>query len=293
MKIIVASGGLGNMMFQYALVLAYRAKGIKTLLFVSEGNAEHNGYELEHVFSNVKPYKGVNIITKIYYKFLGFLRRLTLRGKRIPHPLLFFPFKAIRTKEAVLYYPEIANPSNKSCFLIGQFQSYKYFEHVRTTILHEYSFCFDMLSEKTKEVYSRINNSNSVSIHIRRGDYLETYFYTGLGSVCNEDYYKRAIQHLDSCIKNITYFIFSDDKDYVTDHYNLSNMVIVDFNKGSDSWQDMFLMSKCKHNIIANSTFSWWAAYLNTNQDKVVVAPSRWWGPFEKDDVVPPEWIRL
>ena len=110
---------------------------------------------------------------------------------------------------------------------------------------------------------------------------------------CNLDYYKRAVEYIKVHIENPVFFVFSDDKEYVTNNLQVENAVYVDFNSGSDSWQDMFLMSQCKHNIIANSTFSWWGAWLNGNLGKIVVAPSRWMTTFENDEIIPPNWIRL
>lgn len=293
MKIIVASGGLGNMMFQYGLVAALRHQNKKAILFVSAGNAEHNGYELEKVFPNVNPYTGINPIMKLYYKWLGLLRCIKIGKRNIPHPLLFWPKRPVRTKEAIIYYPEVMEDKGRGEFLIGQFQSWKYYDGAEQQILKEFQYNEALLSAPTKQAREKMHGCNSVALHIRRGDYLGVYNIQGLGSICDKAYYERAIEYIKQHVENPYFFIFSDDKEYIKENYNLPNMTIVDFNKGNDSWQDMYLMSQCQHNIIANSTFSWWGAYLNPNPEKIVVAPTRWWAMLEKDDIIPPTWIRV
>ena len=135
--------------------------------------------------------------------------------------------------------------------------------------------------------------NNSVSIHVRRGDYLNGYYFETLGKICDIDYYKRAIALINKEVNDPYFYIFSDDPGYVAENLKIENATYVDFNRGRDSWQDMYLMSQCKHNIIANSTFSWWGAWLNTNLNKIVIAPNRWFANMDNDEIVLPEWIRL
>ena len=294
MKVVIAAAGLGNMMFNYGLVVAYRHLGIKSILFVSEANAHHNGYELERVFPNVDPYRDVSWLGKYYYKFLGELRKVKVtRKKQFPHHLLFFPFKRVYTPEAFIYYPDLLGLPEVNQYVLGAFQCYQYYEHCRPELLEAYRFDENKLSAQSKQMAERIRRSQSVSIHVRRGDYMTPYFYDNLGSVCNEEYYKRAIEEIKKHVDSPSFFIFSDDKAYVKEHFDLPDATFVDFNSGTDSWQDMFLMSVCHHNIVANSSFSWWGAWLNQHADKVVIAPKRWWASYEKDDVVPPTWTRL
>lgn len=135
-------------------------------------------------------------------------------------------------------------------------------------------------------------SESSVSIHIRRGDYLDngnTLIYYDL---CSSDYYQKAITHLDTFSKEKhTYFVFSDDLDWVKANFYLENMVTVDLGKNDSPWQDMYLMSKCNHNIISNSTFSWWGAWMNTNINRIVVAPSHWYNGINTPDLFPKGWM--
>ena len=291
MKIVVASAGLANMMFAYALVIAFRKRGVKSLLFVTESNAAHHGYELQSVFHNVKPYEGIGHLFAIYYKVLGKLRNMHIRSYRVPNKVLLFPFKEHYLQECMIYYPEVFG-CEKNVYYERQCQSYKYYEGCYRELCNAFAFDDTMLSSKSNVIRDKIRDCNSVSIHIRRGDYLYG-TNRGLGNVCNESYYKKTIEFLKTQTDNPVFFVFSDDKEWVKKHFNSPNMIVVDHNYGKDSWQDMYLMSKCCHNICANSSFSWWAAYLNQNREKIVVVPKKWYMTLEYDEVPPPEWIRL
>ena len=294
MKAVIAYGGLGNVMFIYALVCAYRQKGIKSFLFVSDVNLEHNGYELENVFPNTSQWRGLNIMQRGYYNIMQKLRNIHYKKHHFPHKLLFFPFSKLRYfKEPVTYFPRVFEKPDKNEYLIGLFQSYKYFECCKDTIYKEFQFAEDLLSEATRKTADLMHKSNSVSIHVRRGDYMNGYYYNMLGKVCDINYYQRAITEIKKRVPNPQFFIFSDDKDYVAQNLLIENAVYVDFNLGINSWQDMYLMTQCNHHIIANSTFSWWGAWLNKHTDKIVIAPSRWFSFMEHDEIIPPEWIRI
>lgn len=294
MKVVVAYGGLGNVMFQYALVCAFRARGVKSFLFVAEPNVEHHGYELEKVFPKTDHYRSLNTFQKMYYGMMEKVRKIGRKRRHFPHRAIFFPFPGYHySYDATAFHSQVFDDLGKSCYLIGHFQSYKFFQPCRDLILSEYQFDTGKLSEKTREMASRIQAENSVSIHVRRGDYMNEFYYNMLGAVCNLDYYRRAIERIRQLVANPHFFIFSDDKEYVAENLKMENATFVDFNSGSDSWQDMYLMSLCNNNIIANSSFSWWAAWLNDNPSKIVIAPSRWFVHVGHDELVPEDWIRL
>lgn len=294
MKIVVAYGGLGNVMFQYALVNAFLQKGFTAFLFVSDANVEHNGYELEKVFPRTSQWGNLKLYQILYYKLLQQIRKIKYRKKYFPHKILLYPFKGIhRTKYPILFYPELFENTNHK-YYVGPFQSYKFFDCCERRIRDLYVFDTSKLSESTKTMEKRIIQTNSVSIHVRRGDYMNDFYIKILGAICDMDYYSRAIKYIKSELgDNVHFFIFSDDKEYAQDLFQSEIISFVDFNIGLDSWQDMYLMSKCKHNIIANSTFSWWGAWLNRNPQKIVVAPSKWLSYMDHDDLVPSEWKRL
>ena len=294
MKVIVAFGGLGNVMFYYALATAFRRKGITAYVFLSKTNLEHNNYSLNAIFPNLPIWGNINIFQKFYYLILQKLRSIHYKKYKIPHKFLFYPFEGIYSdKEPVNYLASVFNNPKNNQYYVGYFQSYKYFDNCRSLILKEFQFSEKHLSENTKDIARKIKDCNSISVHVRRGDYLNGFYYELLGKVCDMNYYKRAIDIVKSKVLDPHFFVFSDDQDFISDNFELGNTDIITFNRGKDSWQDMYLMSICKHNIIANSTFSWWGAWLNNNSKKIVVAPDRWFADKVDDEIIPPEWLRI
>ena len=294
MKIIVAFGGLGNVMFYYALANTFRQKGVKSFVFVSKTNLEHYNYNLKTVFPHIAIWGNLNSFQKYYYSILQNIRNIRYKKYKMPHKFLFAPFSGLYyDQEPVKFIPSIFEFLEENQYLIGHFQSYKYFEEYRDAILKELEFSTDLLSEETNLIANDMNSSESVSIHVRRGDYLNGYYYNTLGNICDIDYYKRALAVIKNKVDDPHFYVFSDDLDYVAKNLKIENATYVDINRGSDSWQDMYLMSQCKHNIIANSTFSWWGAWLNRNPSKIVIAPTRWFANMDEDEIVLPEWIRV
>ena len=135
---------------------------------------------------------------------------------------------------------------------------------------------------------NRMEQSQSVSVHIRRGDYLEGANATLYGDICTEDYYDAAITHMKDKFPSAKFFFFSDDIPYVREHYQSDDYEMIDWNHGRDSFYDMMLMSRCKHNICANSTFSFWGARLNPYEDNVMIRPSI----HRNNQVCPPERMK-
>lgn len=289
MKIVKPAWGLGNVMFQYAFLCELRTRSKEGCCFFLHRRMkfDHHGYELDKLFK-VYPYKGLNLFQRIYIHSVELLASLGLPY----YKLITWFFKEIHVQENFIYYEEVFHRKRENCMFCGTWQSPKYFTHARQEVLQTFTFRESMISSYSADILQKINNLNSVSLHIRRGDYLSGK-YDGLLLCCQLDYYKRAILYMETHLQNPVFFCFSDDIEYVRQNFKGDNFVFVDGNQGDNSWQDMFLMSRCRHNIIANSTFSWWGAYLNLNPDKIVIAPKKWWYYFEQDDVVPDEWLRL
>lgn len=146
---------------------------------------------------------------------------------------------------------------------------------------------------KTEE---ELLQGNVVSIHIRGGDYITSKKDNALfGNICTSNYYKNAIEHIKNSLKDPIFLIFTNDKDYAVQLLNGESFQIVDWNNGKESFRDMYLMSLCKHNIIANSSFSWWGAWLNQNDSKIVIAPNRWFNDsgIDQNDITPNNWIKV
>ena len=296
MKYISLTGGLGNQMFIYAFCEELRARGERSSLFVQHrANSKkygHQGYELEKIF-NINPYDG--FISALGVSFLSLYSQM-LRFFSVKYRADLYRIVGIhvvRVPENFIYYPEVFSFRNKHELFRGTWQSERFFEHAKETVRTAFVFNTELISSETSNIAREMNTETSVSIHIRRGDYLSPQYKDGFGGICTMDYYEKAIKMI--CVKNTNshFYVFTDDKNWVKENFNLEDATYVDHNTGNNSWQDMYLMSQCKHNIIANSSFSWWGAWLNSNPDKFVIAPSKWWNQFEKDDVVPDSWIRM
>jgi len=153
----------------------------------------------------------------------------------------------------------------------GYWVNNEYMAQVKQLLKKEFTPRYP-ISVQNNEILDKIKATNAVAIHFRRGDYVNS-----IHDVIKPDYYKEALAHISQQVDKPYYFVFSDDMEYVKQHYDFSDRVVyVDHNKGEESYWDIFLMSKCRHNIIANSGFSYWGAWLNENDGQLVVAPSSW-----------------
>lgn len=284
--VVFLQGGLGNQMFQYAFYLSlleHKPNAVcdKTLL---ERNIQHNGYELQNLFSIQVPSSFcLNRILRILLLASHFPFLLTLLSKVF----------GIRLASDYIASASAANyfTLDKKCFYFGYWQSEKYFKNLQLSQV--YKFKEELISTSTREMKNRIQLTNSISIHIRRGDYLTPENYKLYGGICDLSYYQKAISFMKQHTQDPVFYVFSNDVDWVKSNFKSESFVFVDINSGKDSWQDMYLMSLCKHNIIANSTFSWWGAWLNSNPDKLVVSPSKFQNIEVKSEIVPDSWHKI
>ena len=251
-------GGLGNQLFQYAYSRALAAQGRDVYLTnIQVANAtDHRVYSLD----------GFNTVARLYN----------------PPPIGAAPLyeSGIPFDEKMLNVPE-------PTIIYGYFQTERYFLNIASQIRKELTLK-NPLSEKAQRLADEIQNCESVSFHVRRGDYLQLQAFHGMVGL---DYYASAFGHILSRIfpKRPVSYIFSDDPQWCKQ--NLPGTVVETGNK----FEDLHLMSLCRHNIIVNSSFSWWAGWLNTNPNKIVVAPKRWFSSKDLDsrDVIPNGWIQL
>lgn len=289
MNIVTISAGLGNQIFQYAFFRALKKNNADTKMDISDFayRKHHNGYELEKIFNIIPDYatrKECNALADLSKDLWSDIRRKFLKihlkcyGKIVKEDIVGYKF-----------HPDILNYFDT--FFVGFWQSEKYFKSIEKELREELTFKGTLDSENQK-IADKILSGNSVSIHIRRGDYVKAR-RTETWNVCSLDYYKRAIEYIEANSNNPQFFIFSDDMQWVKDNLPNKNFTYVDNNKGSNSFRDMQLMSLCKHNIIANSSFSWWAAWLNASDDKIVIAPSIWFRHEAMPDVIPDNWVRI
>lgn len=269
---IIFTDGLGNEMFQYALYLAMRKRGRHPSMNICmvSWNQVHNGFELcddFHIDRESLPIVSGRII-----------RKLT-------------PFALKRKWKSLCYIEdvEVFNPkvfSTRKLFVKGYWQDGRYFSDVSDEVRR--SFCFRGIDERNLALGHEMENRESVSIHIRRGDYLKYSFW----QVCDPSYFKRAIEYMRSKVENPFFYVFSDDLEWSADFMNSTGVdyLIVGHNRGKESYKDMYLMTKCHHNIIANSSFSWWGAWLGNYHDKIVARPTVWIKGYKKDPC-PSEWV--
>ena len=169
----------------------------------------------------------------------------------------------------------------------------KYFDFCRNKVLE--SFQFPPFDTSDNILYEKIlRTKSSVTIHVRRGDYLKSDIFSG---ICSLEYYKNAIIKACSLLENPIFLIFSNDSEWCIENFKevLGNnkVYFISNNKGSDSYRDMQLMSKARCNIIANSSFSWWGAYLNKRGDQIVIVPNKWTNQLEDKDIYLDNWIRI
>jgi hypothetical protein len=289
MKIVNILGGLGNQMFQYALALALKEKcndEVKIDPRAFHGYPIHNGYELKRIFKVEIPEATIKEVVKLAYPFYNY---------RIWQLCKFLPRRHTMKYEGIsMAYDERVFENNVDEYLIGYWQTENYFCSIRQNILKAFSFPPFKIESMNEKFAYELQQKCSVSIHIRRGDYLKINNTFG---ICSTDYYTRAIIKIQKMEPVDLFVIFSDDIDWCIEQFKktIGNISVkfVNWNKGTESFRDMQLMSLCKHNIIANSSFSWWGAWLNQNPNKIVIAPSRWMNSKGWSEIIPHEWITI
>jgi hypothetical protein len=281
-------GGLGNQLFQYAAGRALAlANDCKLKLDISEfRNYTLRSFELMRLNINAELADPRDVSLLVGSKaWVAKTVRRKFKWRRNTH---FVERKDYSFDSAFF---KLTQP----VYLEGFWQSYKYFESYALPLRREFTFN-TLLAGKNAELADFISRTNSISMHIRRGDYVSKPENAKvLGSV-GIDYYNQAIHKVRDQIVKPVIFAFSDDLSWVKDNIESGeNTVFVSHNSGMSSFEDMRLMSLCKHNIIANSSFSWWGAWLNTNPEKMVIAPKRWLknNSYSTEDLIPNTWIRI
>lgn len=187
------------------------------------------------------------------------------------------------------------HPAQKAIWWKGYWQEYRYPEAVKDTLLHDFQFA-PPTDDMNKKTLAAIESSNSISIHVRRDDYENPHIRTSVGDICTPDYYREAITYIRTKITDPVFYIFSDNQRWARRHLQIPEAVYVTGNTGLNSYRDLQLMSRCKHQIIANSTFSWWGAWLNQSSEKTVLTPAKWGhNQFKNfaDKLLPPTWRRI
>lgn len=266
MKIVSFSPGLGNQIFQYYFS-QYLIKYMPSHQIYGYYNKKwlnrHNGLEIQKVFNICLPRTNIGI------NLIVFLLRLFR---------YFNKYSSLSSSDK--------NFNLNSIFFDGWWQDHKYIMPFEKILFKHIE-----LNDNNMLIMNHIQQTQSVSIHIRRGDYQKSNFNEIYGEICTIDYYQKSIKILKETLKNPVFFIFSDDMEWVKNNLILNDFIYVTGNENENSFLDMYLMSYCKSNIIANSTFSYWAAKLNIPKN-IVIYPKKWINfPYKTPDIFPSSWI--
>lgn len=290
MIVFYGQGGLGNQLFQYAA--ARRLSIHRNVPLV-----------LDHSwFKHPKPGETPRSLELERYPVAMRLasaaeqaRWVFMRGRlaRYMRPVRhMLPMKLIKETGNSINLELLHAPAH--CYLSGFWQSETYFSDIRHQLLKELTPCATP-NEIDQEVINKISCCASVSVHVRRGDYVSLKSASAYHGLCSLDYYQAAIRYIAERVNNPTLFIFSDDPEWTrTNLVSPHPTYYIEHNNSENAFQDLRLMSLCQHHIIANSSFSWWGAWLAKHQDGIVVAPDRWYATDRPTpDLIPARWTRM
>jgi hypothetical protein len=283
-------GGLRNQLFQYA-VGRHLAEIHQTVLRIDISGFEtyklHKyslwSFNIQEDFASPEEVESLTVRKQVGKE--GMLAKLLGKKSKLAKT-------HIREKKLYTFDPKILKLSD-GVYLDGYWQNEKYFANIAGIIRREATVKFPQTG-KDKELANMIASSESVSLHIRRRDYVSDPKTNQVHGICDLDYYSRCVAHITQTVNNSCFFVFSDDPEWVQANLRLSYpTTFVDHNDADKNYEDLRLMSQCRHNIIANSSFSWWGAWLNPNEDKLVLAPKRWLAKngVNYKNMIPHHWI--
>ena len=289
MRIVKVLGGLGNQMFQFALYKALQKQHPEERVLLDlhcfNGYHKHRGFEIDSVFGVTYEKATLKEVASLAYPYPNY--QCWRIGSRI------LPVRKTMLKEEPNFTLEPSALSlPDSTYYDGYWQHEEYFKHIREELLSTYAFpAFD--NERNQTTAQLAASTNSCSIHIRRGDYLADPLRKG---TTNGNYVIAAIKKMQQEVKPEKWLVFSDDIDWCQQHLastlDATNTIYIDWNTGANSIHDMHLMALCRHHIIANSSFSWWGAWLS-QQDGVTIAPANWMNLENVCSPVPDNWIKI
>ena len=294
------NAGLANQMFHYAFGRGLINKGYD--VFFDQINFR---YRKEWIFENIRlqdafPNIEIKEMPKGKFKWICIHETNKVsKGLR----LIMINFHNLIGDEKYIfetdygYISDIEGKITKNCILKGFWQSEKYFAHCKDDIRKQFSFLpFD--EKKNIAIMNKMEKENSVAIHLRKGaDYLQSELM-GKG-LCGVEYYIKAIEYIKQNVDNPVFYVFTDNPEWVKNNLPKFDYILVDWNEvaGKKNFRDMQLMSCAKHNIIANSTYSWCGAWLNPNPNKIVIGPTKFFNPinkfFSSSDIMCEDWVRI
>ena len=280
MQVIKLMGGLGNQMFQYAYGLYLRHLGFEVYF----DSSLYKSFEIHEGFA----LKNLNI--KESDKMTGFSFNV---ANKVAFYIIGYKIKSLK----IVTHKNMYNTHiSENIYHIGYFQSFKYFKGIESILKEN----FTIKTEKSEYFLSNSKKissfKNSISIHLRRGDYTldRNIDYLGL---CPLSYYYNALNVIIEHLDTYEVFVFSDDLTWVKENFKGTNFNYLYNPNSNSSYEDLKLMSLCENNIISNSTFSWWAAWLNSNENKKIIAPKKWFKNEslnnQYSDIIPEDWIKI
>ena len=277
-------GGLGNQLFEYAIGRHLSIKN-KTGLVLDTSNylidKSNRHYELCRY--NIKV-KTANIVSGIFVRLGKYIIPEITKNIRLPIKYI---------KERNNYFDKEIFSEQRNIILDGYWQSEEYFKDIRDTILDDLTLLSDP-DKENKKMLKRINNSNSVCLHVRRDDYISNPLLQKFHGNLTPEYYNEAINSICDRINDPEFYIFSDEPEWCKRNIFTSRPhTYVDINGPDKAPEDLRLMSACNHFIIANSSFSWWAAWLAEKAGTIIIAPKRWYREKDEGDIVPKRWLRM
>ena len=280
MIVVQLQGGLGNQMFQYACgrAVALRAKKNLVLDLRHYANpSQQRRYGL-HLFNiQAQPVDSLEQLRNI------------CKEQQIEKIQVF--------KEPHFHFaPQVVGLRDTVALLDGYWQSERYFSYIAATIRQDFVPVAGSISDATLQLSEFVRNPLSVSVHVRRGDYVSVPLFAKVHGALPVKYYRDAIEAMRSLFPSAHFFVFSDCPQWCRSAFaDVANLLVVENSPETKEHEDLWLMSQCKHHIIANSSYSWWGAWLNPNNDKVVIAPERWFSGADHDtrDLLPANWRRM
>lgn len=289
MIVMNLKGGLGNQLFQYALG-RHLASIHNTTLALDVSSFESDplrNYRLDsfNISAAVLPPKTNSFAKRVANKFLS-----------EKNPIYRFFHKELPlVRENGFEFQANILQSPDNVFLDGYWQTEQYFKPIADVIRQDLTLA-QPLSAELKAIEEQIRSSNSIAVHVRRGDYASNPVTTAYHGLYPMDWYIKAAQVMEKDLSNAHYFVFSDDHEWVKENLKLdAPCTFIKPSPDGKEAQDLYLMSCCKHNITANSSYSWWAAWLNANPNKKVIAPAVWFMGANSNtkDLVPNNWLRM
>jgi len=290
MIVVRLDGGLGNQMFQFAAAYALSLRlGVECKADLSAFERNIRRYELDCFAGAPDVANDRELPYRTRLQRRGMPAFLAAKVDTVLGKMAIF-----QERSAFVFDHRFFDLRDNS-YIIGYFQTERYFSSIAAEIHKVFRFRRSS-DEVNKALLDQIISTRAVSVHVRRGDYVSDPRTNQFHGTCPVEYYHTAFKWIADRVQDVRFYIFSDDPSWAEENIKPpAHSYYLSHNTGGAAYEDMRLMSNCKHHIIANSSFSWWAAWLNPSPDKIVIAPKRWLADptVPVDDLLPANWISI